>query len=439
MQQELEIINACLPLTAEHKLFTLKIVQGRWLAIVEQEQELHSVEHTSITANDCFTKQKLNAEKRILLPGLVDAHMHLDKAFSLSAVGNQSGTLEEACENYAAHLPSFSYEELRQRILRAALQSIAYGTSIIRTHIDFHASLGEEVAFTGVLAALDVKKQLAPYVTMQIILLSLDYQQESSIAMIEAALQLGVDGIGGAPYLSSQPQQDIQTMFRIAQKYQCILDFHSDESDHPEAKTVLDVAEQAIKHGMKQQVTVGHLCSLASMPIAAAEPIVNTIAEAQLHAISLPGANLYLQGRCDDECVRRGITRIKTLLKHGVNVAIASDNIHDPFHPFGRGDLLQIALLAAYGAHMGTPKDLRTLLNMITINPAAIVDAKGYGIHVGNQADFVVMDATTVEELFMLVPDRRWVYRASQWLRASAHPFTWSNLDLKKAWQSITL
>src|SRR5690606_32475582 len=102
-----------------------------------------------------------NAEKRIVLPGLVDAHMHLDKAFSLTSVGNRSGTLEEACQNYAAQVASFSFDALRLRILRAALQSIAYGTSVIRTHIDFHTSLGEDIAFKGLQAALAVKKQLA--------------------------------------------------------------------------------------------------------------------------------------------------------------------------------------------------------------------------------------------------------------------------------------
>src|SRR5690606_23044831 len=230
--------------------------------------------------------------------------------------------------------------------------------------------------------------------------------------------------------------KDVETMFRLARQHQCVLDFHSDESDDPQAITVLDVARLAENLGMKQKVTVGHLCSLASMPITAAEPIIKAIADAELHAISLPGANLYLQGRGDDECVRRGITRIKTLLKHGVNVAVASDNINDPFHPFGRGDLLQIALLAAYGAHMGAPEDLRTLLRMITINPANIVKAENYGIHAGNPADFVIMDATSVEELFMLIPDRRWVYRTSQWLRADAHPFTWSCSELNDAWKS---
>lgn len=433
----LHIINVRLPLLDDSSLYTVYIENGKWYSITEQNGRCDSPQHKPLASPSLQNEVYIDAQQRILLPGLVDAHMHLDKAFSLSTVGNQSGTLEEACFNYANAVETFSYQELRQRILRAALQSIAYGSSIIRTHIDFHIQLGKDVAMRGLKAALDIKEQLKKYITIQIIILVPSYQHHDAIAFVEEAIALGADGIGGAPYLAEQPRLEIETMFALAERLGCILDFHSDESDNPQAKTVLDVAELVKQYHKENEVTVGHLCSLASMPVAVAEPIIEEIASAQLHAVSLPGANLYLQGRGDDECVRRGVTRLKTLLKHGINVSVASDNIHDPFHPFGRGDLLQIALLAAYGAHMGSPADIRKLLEMISVNPAKLVGAKEYGVKEGHEVDFVIFDATTPEQLFMLLPDRRWVYRNEQWLKTGGHPFDFTSDELAKAWASL--
>jgi len=439
MTEQITIINANLPLINEQTLFTLQIQNGQWTSINPQQGYIKDDCSIPLSSSHCRSSAILNAERRLILPGMVDGHMHLDKAFSLATVGNVSGTLGEACDNYFNNVASFTEEELQHRIMRSALQSINYGTSIIRTHIDFHTSLGEEVALRGIKAALAVKQLLQRYITIETILLSPSFLDDQAKELARKALALGADGIGGAPYLNADPATEIKTMFDLAEQYGCILDFHSDETDELDAKTVVIVAEETIKRGLQGKVTVGHLCSLASMPKDQAMPIIELIAKAQLHAISLPGANLYLQGRGDDERIRRGVTRIKDLLAAGVNTSIGSDNINDPFHPFGRGDLLQIALLAAYGAHMGAPSDMRTLLRMITENPAALVAAKNYGISVGHEADFVVFDVTSVEQLFVMLPDRRWIYRKGQWLRSGDHPFQWNDDQLTELWQGLNI
>nr|WP_244226755.1 amidohydrolase family protein [Paenibacillus protaetiae] len=115
-------------------------------------------------------------------------------------------------------------------------------------------------------------------------------------------------------------------------------------------------------------------------------------------------------------------------------VAAASDNVHDPFHPFGRGDLLQIGLITAYGAHMGSPADLRTLLRMMTVVPAGILGLRDYGIAAGHTADFVILDAGTPDELFTMMPDRRWIYRGGAWLKTAAPPAGWELPELAAEW-----
>lgn len=434
----LEIINARLPLLKENELYTLSVRNGKWNLVERQESRIVSDGHIFLDINGSIQSKSINAEGKIVLPGFVDAHMHLDKAFSLPKVGNDSGTLHEAIVNYARLGPSFTKSELNSRMLRTALQAAAFGTTAIRTHLDFNTSAGRRSALPTVETALEIKRQLAPYVRLQLFPM-IPYRtgsQEDKVLM-EEALAMGVDGIGGAPHLSDEPERSIDVIFELADKYGCPIDLHTDETDNPDKRTALYIAKKTMEYSFQGRVTVDHLCSLASMTSKDAQGMIFRMAEAELRAVTLPAANLYLQGRDDRSAVRRGVTRVKELIAAGIPVATASDNIHDPFHPFGRGDLLQIALITAYGAHMGAPADLRQLLRMITEIPAGILGLSGYGISPGNEADFVIVDARTPEELFTMLPERRWIYRAGAWLKAAAPPSGWEIPVVTKQWETV--
>lgn len=433
------LYNVRIPLLDEERLYTLAAENGIWSEVTAQDGIVHPPGAVSLDDWDGVMPEppvRLDADGKILLPGLVDAHMHLDKSFSLPYVGNVSGTLEEAVRNYAAACPSFSKEMIKRRMMRAALLAVSYGTSAIRTHLDFHVEAGRDVAMRTVEAALEVREALKPYVTIQLFpMIPQQHITPDSLEAAEEAVRMGVDGLGAAPHLSDDPETGIDRLFQLAGRLGCPLDFHTDESDDPGVRTVVHIARRTMELGYSGRVTVGHLCSLAAMNDGEAKPIIDLMAEAGLKAVSLPGANLYLQGRHDAFPVRRGVTRIKDLLGAGVPVAVASDNIHDPFHPFGRGDLILIALIAAYAAHMGSPADMRKLLGMISEVPADTLGLADYGVRQGCKADFVIFDADSPEMLLTLLPERRWVHRGGKWLKIAARPSGWNEQGLKRHWE----
>lgn len=440
MTVKINIVNAALPLRDESRLYSLTAEDGKWTAISKQSGEL--AQPGAIALDDwdgtepADGRLTLDAKGSIALPGFADAHMHLDKSFSLPKVGNVSGTLEEAVQNYAAAAPGFGKEEIKARMMRAALQSIACGTSALRSHLDFHVKHGPEVALRTIEAALEVKAMLAPYADLQLFPMIPYYDlTEKALEIAAETVSMGVTGLGGAPHLSPTPEADIDRIMALADRLCCPVDLHADESDDPSIRTAAHIARRTKEYGWFGKVAVGHLCSLAAMPDADAEPIIRQLAEAGVGAVTLPGANLYLQGRRDRHPVRRGVTRVKELLAAGIPLAAASDNIHDPFHPFGRGDLLLIGLVTAYAAHMGSPADMRAVLRMITANPAAVMGLHGYGMEVGNDADFVILDAATPEELFAMVPERRWVWRRGRCLKAAARRAEWSVSRLRHYWE----
>ncbi|MDD9269322.1 amidohydrolase family protein [Paenibacillus sp. GCM10023248] len=435
-----DFVNVRLPMEDERQLYRLSIRDGVWTQIIRQDGAASPPEAVSLDNMKQFQGKAgmfevIDLEGKMLLPGFVDAHMHLDKAFSLASVGNRSGTLEEAVLNYSQASPAFTKQDIKARIMRSAMQALSFGTTHIRTHLDFNLRVSREVALRTIEAALEAKEALASYVTIQLFPMCPYNFMSLDAEAIEEALRMGVDGIGGAPHLSITPKEDIDYVFKLAEKYDVPVDLHCDETDNPAMRTVLHIAERTKSQGYEGRVTVDHLCALASMTDADAHGIINRMADARLKAVSLPAVNLYLQGRHDSFPVRRGVTRLKEIWEAGIPIAVASDNIHDPFHPFGRGDLLQIALIGSYAAHMGRPDDLRTLLRMITDVPAQVLGLTGTGIQAGHEASFVILDGSTPEEIFTMLPERRWVYSRGRWVRIAAAKAEWQDSQLARYWQ----
>lgn len=434
---EWKLVNAALPLLDEGRLYSLTVRDGMWQKVEPQERVQAVPEALSVDRLDVLQQggRTVDLGGKLLLPGLVDAHMHLDKSFSLPRVGNVSGTLEEAVQNYSDAVKDFPKEEIKARIMRSALQAMSFGTTAIRTHLDFHVRWGADVALRTVEAALEAKEELAPYLELQLFPLAPFFRfTKAEVEVLEEAVRMGMTGVGSAPHLSPTPESDIDSLFALAEKYGIPLDFHTDESDDPGTRTLAYITKRTLELGWSGRVAVDHLCSLAAMPDRDAAELIEGMVRAKLYAVTLPGANLYLQGRRDSFPVRRGVTRVKELLAAGVPVAAASDNIHDPFHPFGRGDLVQIGLITAYAAHMGSPAEIRRILRMMTEIPAAMLGLEGYGIQPGNAADFVILDARTPEELFTMLPERRWIYRKNRWLRTAAPRAEWNLQLLNVMW-----
>lgn len=430
------------------KQYEIVVDSGRFSSVEEQPFVLHdgrarpleSFSHISeLTCLEPEGELVIDLKQRMVLPGMVDIHMHLDKAFSLREVGNQSGTLLEAIQNYSKAAPYFTKETIRSRIIRTALQSVSYGSTKLRSHLDFQVAAGEEVAMRTVEAALEAKSMLEGIVDIQFFPM-VPYRDlgKRGLELIEESIRMGIDGLGGAPHLSATPDQDIEEIFKLAARLDVKIDLHCDESDDPMKRTVLKVAEESLKYGYHGNVTAGHLCSLSSMLPEEAEEIIDRMSLAGVHSVTLPAANLYLQGRADLGPVRRGVTRVRELQKAGITVAAASDNINDPFHPFGRGDLLQIALLTGYASHYGSPDDMNSLLEMITTAPAEMYGCREYGIHPGYPADFVIIDAGCTEEIFTMLPTGRWVVKSGIWVSMSPFTRQWGSTKMTAMWEQAS-
>jgi cytosine deaminase len=135
--------------------------------------------------------------------------------------------------------------------------------------------------------------------------------------------------------------------------------------------------------------------------------------DARIHVISLPATEMHVKGRTDKHAWR-GVTRIEELRAAGVNVSISTNNVVNPFTPFGHPDLLRQALVTAMAAHVGNLDQMAWLLDLITVNPAKALGLSDYGLAEGCRADLVVLDAADPAQAITEQSEKLWVFKSGR-------------------------
>jgi cytosine deaminase len=233
------------------------------------------------------------------------------------------------------------------------------------------------------------------------------------------AMTAGATVVGGMPHWEqgeTDQREHVRICFDLAQRHDADVDMHVDETDDGSVRTLAMVVEETERRAWQGRVTVGHVCALAAVDDAYADEVVAGCARAGITVVSNPVTNLVLQGRGDRGLVRRGTTRIRELMAAGVPVAFGQDCVQDGFYPFGRGDLLEVALVSAHAAHLATVEEQHLALAAVTTVPAAAWHlGPEYGVHPGARADLQLYGAAGWPEVLRLQdPPRRVWFRGRE-------------------------
>ena len=355
----------------------------------------------------------IDARGNLTTPSLIDPHIHLDKVNILDVVRpNETGTLKEAIEIIWAKKQTYTDEDILTRSEDVVLRALKNGTLNIRTHVDVD-TIGGLKPLQGI---LKLKEKYRGLVDIQIVA----FPQEGIIKdpgcedLLYQAMELGADVIGGMPANEATPDDSrahVKIIFDIAEKYDCDVDMHVDETDDPFYRTLEMVADETICRGWHSRVTAGHTCALAAYDDHYAGYVIQKLRQAQIHMITNPVTNLMLQGRNDKQPIRRGITRVKELLEAGLLVSFGQDCVSDTFYPLGSADMLQVANVTAHAAQMSLPDEIKKVYDMITGDAAAVIGLEDYGLKVGNKADLIVLDVATERDAIRLAPARLFVIK----------------------------
>jgi cytosine/creatinine deaminase len=357
---------------------------------------------------------------RVLLPGFVESHCHLDKTMSLGSEGleNTSGTLLEAIERWYPSKLSRSKDDFKRRATFALNQAIAKGTTALRSHIDMDADKGLEVLEV----MQELKQDFKDKLPLELVALGRPGTLEGDALMAEA-LKNGIDIVGGCPHITPDPVACMKSALDLAERFDRPVDLHMDEDENPDVLDLDELAEMVKARGLQGRVTADHCCSLSVQPKHVQEKVIEQVSEAGISIVSLPAVNLMLQGHTQP--MTRGLVPIKKLLAHNVTVAVGSDNVRDPFQPMGNYDLLWQANLAVHAAHLTSPSERRVALELVTTQPAKILGLQNYGLDIGCKADMVILDAYDLDSALAMMAPRLRVYKAGKLVYKQEISETW--------------
>ena len=334
--------------------------------------------------------EEIDVGGRLVSPGFIETHIHLDKSCLLDRCKSVKGTLEEAIGEVAKAKRNFQPDEVRERAVRTLEKSILQGTTHMRTHLEVDPVVG--------LKSLDGIQPLIEEYKWAIDLEICIFPQEGLLnnpgtdeLMIEG-LKRGCQVVGGAPYTDSDPPGQIDRLFEMAREFDVDVDMHLDFGNTPEGMTIEHVCNRTEEFGYGGRVTVGHMTQLSTLQAAEFERITRRLADAGVAVTVLPSTDLYLMGRHQDHSVLRGVVPVHEMLRHGVNCNLSSNNVLNPFTPFGDCSLIRMANLYANVCQVGQIDDTIECFDMVTRRSADLLNLDDYGIEVGKSADLVVID-----------------------------------------------
>jgi cytosine deaminase len=338
---------------------------------------------------------------RLVIAGFVETHIHLDKSCILDRCNSEQGTLKEAIEQVAAAKLAFTEDDVYTRARRTLEKAILQGTMRMRTHVEVDPRIG----LKSFQAIRRLKQDYAWAIDLEICV----FPQEGLLNdpgtedMLIAASEAGADLIGGCPYTDSDPHGQIARIFALAKRFDLDIDFHLDFDLDATWMDLDEVCRQTQAHRYGGRVAVGHITKLSALPLERFTASARRLADAGVAVTVLPATDLFLMGRGHEHNIPRGVTQAHQLLAHGVTCSLATNNVLNPFTPFGDCSLIRMANLYANIAQISRPKELSACFEMVTTQPAKLMNLANYGVAIGNPADLVVLDCqdpvTAIAEL----------------------------------------
>jgi cytosine/creatinine deaminase len=332
---------------------------------------------------------------RLVSAGFIETHIHLDKSNILDRCKAEKGDLEEAIGEVAKAKKQFTPEDVYNRAKRTLERCISNGTMHMRTQLEVDPGIG----LRGLQGVLPLIEEYKWAIDIEICIFpqeGLTNNPGTDELMVEA-LKRGGKVVGAAPYTDSNAKAQMDRVFEMAREFDIDIDMHLDFAPTPDNLDLMYVCDLAEKFNYGGRVAIGHVTKLSTAGPEAFATAARRMADAGVALTVLPSTDLYLMGRHMDHSVMRGVTSAHKLLHTGVNCSLSTNNVLNPFTPFGDCSPIRMANLYANICQVGARGDVHECFNMITERSAKLMRLKSYGVEVGKAADLLVFDCQDAE------------------------------------------
>lgn len=342
--------------------------------------------------------ESVDAGGRFVSPGLVESHFHLDKSRILDRVAPlPDRRATDHMKRTSAVKHTFTVEDVYARASATLEQCVLNGVSHMRTHVEVDPNVG----LRGYEAVERLARDYAWAIDLQLCV----FLQEGwtnvpgGEANVVAGLKRGAQVVGGAPRYDTDGPRQIERIFALAKEFDVDIDIHGDGGYTTHDMMIWQICDLTDRMGWGGRVAIGHGNKYSCLPQAELEALGRRLAASGVAVTVLPATDLFTSGRHLEHSVIRGIADANALVAQGANCSIATNNVLNPFTPYGDSSLVRIANLYSNVVQRGTTEDLSECFSMLTDRPARILRRREYGIAAGNPADFVVWNAGTPAEV----------------------------------------
>lgn len=342
---------------------------------------------------------ELDGAGRLALPGLIEAHTHLDKTvMGMPGYRNENGpTLIDKIDNERSARRTLPIPPHRQS-MRHALLTVSHGTTHIRTHVDVDTECGIQ----GIEGVLQTRADLADVVGIDLVAFPQSGMliRPGTVELMEQALRLGCGTVGGLDpcAIDRDPKGHLDIIFGMAERHGCGIDIHLHEPGEMGAFSMELIIERTRALGMAGRVVIDHAFCLGTPDPALVNPLVDALAAAGIAIATTAPAS-------------RAVPVFKQLVAAGVVLCAGSDGVRDTWSPYGNGDMLERGMLLGLRNNLRRDDELEQVLDAITVDAARALRLADYGMAPGCWGDLVLVDAETVAEAVAQRPGRRTTIR----------------------------
>ena len=351
----------------------------------------------------------LDVDGRYVSPGFVETHIHLDKSCIVDRCDTREGTLAAAIREVARAKARFTADDVHARATATLERAITNGTTRMRTHVEVDPGIGLR-GFDGVLALVDEYRWA---IDLELCVFPQEGLTDNpgTDELLVAALRRGAKVIGGAPYVDSNPHGQIDRIFAIARDFDVPIDMHLDFTLDVSKMDVEYVCAKTREHRYEGRVAIGHVSTLSALAKDRFDALASMLADAGVAVTVLPSTDLFLMGRDADHDVPRGVAPLHRLVRAGVGASLATNNVLNPFTPYGDCSLVRMANLYANIAQLGTRDELALCHSLVTRHAAHILGVADHRIAPQAPADFVVLDCESAAQAIAEIAAPLYVFK----------------------------
>ena len=338
----------------------------------------------------------------ILLPGLVEAHTHLDKSlWGLPWYKNEVGPkLLDKIDNERLNKRRFGMDPYQQSA-RQTVQSSVMGSTHIRSHVDVDTDHG----MWGIEGVMKMRAGYKDIMDVEIVAFPQSglLRRPGTLELMDQAMKLGSEVVGGVDpcAIDRDPKGHLDAIFALSQKYGKPLDIHLHEPGEMGVFSADLICERTRALGLKGMVTISHAFCLGSPDRDLVDPLIAQLADLDIAIMTTGPAS-------------RPAPPVKRLVDAGIRVCSGSDGIRDTWGPYGNADMLERAMFVGLRNNFRRDDELAIALDVCTTHGARVMELEGYGVAEGCKADLVIAPGETVAEAIVTRSPKRRVIKGGK-------------------------